>query len=45
MYIYDELIIDNALCTHMIHINPNMIFHTHAEQSCENNLHKVFLFF
>ena len=31
MYIYDALI--NALSTHMIHINLNMIFYTHVEHS------------
>ena len=31
MYIYHVLI--NALSTHMIHINLNMIFYTHAEHS------------
>ena len=31
MYIYDALI--NALSAHMIHINLNMIFYTHAEHS------------
>ena len=31
MYIYHALI--NALSTHMIHINLNMIFHTHVEHS------------
>ena len=31
MYIYHALI--NALSAHMIHINLNMIFYTHAEQS------------
>ena len=39
MYIYHALI--NALSTHMIHINLNMIFYTHVEQSYQNNLHKV----
>ena len=41
MYIYHALI--NALSAHMIHINLNMIFYTHAEhvQSYQNNLHKV----
>ena len=31
MYIYHALI--NALSAHMIHINLNMIFYTHAEHS------------
>ena len=31
MYIYHALI--NALSTHMIHINLNMIFYTHVEHS------------
>ena len=31
MYIYHALI--NALSTHMIHINLNIIFHTHVEHS------------
>ena len=31
MYIYHALI--NALSAHMIHINLNMIFHTHVEHS------------
>ena len=31
MYIYHVLI--NAPSVHMIHINPNMIFYTHAEHS------------
>ena len=31
MYIYHALI--NTLSTHMIHINPNMIFYTHVEHS------------
>ena len=31
MYIYHMLI--NALSTHMIHINLNMIFYTHVEHS------------
>ena len=31
MYIYHELI--NALSTHMMHINLNMIFYTHVEHS------------
>ena len=40
MYIYHALI--NALSAHMIHINLNMIFYTHAEHSpTKNNLHKV----
>ena len=40
MYIYHALI--NALSAHMIHINLNMIFYTHAGQSYQNNLHKVY---
>ena len=41
MYIYHALI--NALSTHMIYINLNMIFYTHIyrAQSYQNNLHKV----
>ena len=40
MYIYHALI--NALSAHMIHINLNMIFCTHAEHGpTKNNLHKV----
>ena len=40
MYIYHVLI--NALSTHMIHINLNMIFYTHVEHCpTQNNLHKV----
>ena len=44
MYIYHVLI--NALSTHMIHINLNMIFYTHAEHNPSthtktDNLHKV----
>ena len=31
MYVYHALI--NALSAHMIHINLNMIFYTHVEQS------------
>ena len=31
MYIYHALI--NALSTHMIHVNLNMIFYTHVEHS------------
>ena len=31
MYIYQAL--TNALSAHMIHINLNMIFYTHVEQS------------
>ena len=42
MYIYHALI--NALSTHMIYINLN-IFYTHAEQSYQNNLHKVLFVF
>ena len=34
MYIYHALI--NALSAHMIHINLNMIFYTHAEHSHES---------
>ena len=42
MYIYHALI--NALSAHIIHINLNVIFYTHAEHSptiVPNNLHKV----
>ena len=39
MYIYHALI--NALSAHMIHINLNMIFYTHVEQSHQNNQHKA----
>ena len=40
MYIYHALV--NCLNTHMIPINLNMKFYTHAEHSpTKNNLHKV----
>ena len=40
MYIYHALI--NALSTHIIHINLNMIVYTHVEHSpIKNNLYKV----
>ena len=33
----------NALSSHMIHINLNMIFYTHVEHSpVKNKLHKVY---
>ena len=43
MYIYHALI--NALSAHMIHINLNMIFYTHVENSSTIFffLHKVLL--
>ena len=37
MYIYHALI--NALSTHMIHINLNMIFYTHVEDSSTQTTH------
>ena len=37
MYIYYALI--NALSTHMIHINLNMIFYTHVEHSPTKTTH------
>ena len=35
MYIYHVLI--NALSTHMIHINLNIIFYTHVEHTSEES--------
>ena len=37
MYIYHALI--NALSTHMIHINLNMIFYTHTEHSSTRTIY------
>ena len=44
MYIYHALI--NALSTHMIHINLNMIFYTHIEHSPTKTIYiKYYNFF
>ena len=44
MYIYHALI--NALITHMIHINLNMIFYTHIEHSPTKTIYiKYYNFF
>ena len=43
MYIYHALI--NALSVHMIHINLNMIFYTHAEHSPIKTFYVKYYFF
>ena len=40
MYFYHALI--NALITHMIHINLNMIFYTHVEHSPTKTIYKKY---
>ena len=41
MYIYHALI--NALSAHMIHINLNMIFYTHVEQSPTKTIYIIII--
>ena len=43
MYIYHALI--NALSTHMIHINLNMIFYTHVKHSPTKTIYIKYYFF